>query len=306
MHYYSFNIADYANSTQHLEPMEDLAYRRMLDLYYSKEKALPLDINEIARLIRMRTHTECIAVVLQDFFIKSKDGYVNITADESLKDIYTKSEKARAAANARWNKIKELEDSGKDANAMQTHSDGSADGMPPITHNPLPNNKDKSIEQNALLEEGFDIFYSAGLRKKSKVRAFAKFKSLAKQMKADPIEFGQLLAADVQARIAKQQFGIDKLHPSTYLNNQRWTDEHDETNNGQPASTGKQSAAERQAARIAAKYGHTGGGLGMAEGGGDLRGAMVEGEWRNAITHVEPSIEQARPIDCEEWNQTDY
>lgn len=163
-----------------------------------------------------------------------------------------------------------------------------------------------SYEDEHLLEEGFDIFYSAGLVKKSKAQAYKKFKSLAKQMKADPIEFGQLLAADVQARIAKQQFGIDKLHPSTYLNNQRWTDEHDETNNGQPASTGKQSAAERQAARIAAKYGHAGGGLGMAEGGGDLRGAMVEGEWRNTIAHVEPSIEQARPIDCEEWNQTDY
>ena len=140
MHYYQFNIADYANSTQHLEPMEDLAYRRMLDLYYSKEKALPLDLKEIARLIRMRTHTECIAVVLQDFFIKSKDGYVNITADESLKVIYTKSDKARAAANARWNKIKELEESGRDADASPEHCSEGADGMLPNTHNPIPNN----------------------------------------------------------------------------------------------------------------------------------------------------------------------
>lgn len=140
MHYYQFNIADYANSTQHLEPMEDLAYRRMLDLYYSKEKPLPLDVSEIARLIRMRSHTECIAVVLQDFFIKSKDGYVNLTASESLSGIYTKSDKARAAANARWSKIKELQDSGSDADALQEQCSESANGMPPKTYNPLPSN----------------------------------------------------------------------------------------------------------------------------------------------------------------------
>ena len=131
MHYYQFNIADYANSTQHLEPMEDLAYRRMLDLYYMKESPLPESIDEIARLIRMRLHTECIAVVLQDFFIKTKSGYVNITADEVLSCIYEKSEKAKAAANARWNKIKELQESNEDADAMRTHSECNADGMLP-------------------------------------------------------------------------------------------------------------------------------------------------------------------------------
>lgn len=150
MHYYQFNIADYANSTQHLEPMEDLAYRRMLDLYYSKEKPLPLDVAEIARLIRMRSHTECIAVVLQDFFIKSKDGYVNLTASESLSVIYTKSDKARAAANARWSKIKELQDSRGDADALQEQCSESANGMLPNTYNPLPSNPlPKVIDKSA-------------------------------------------------------------------------------------------------------------------------------------------------------------
>ena len=155
------------------------------------------------------------------------------------------------------------------------------------------------------LEQGFDIFYSAGLVKKSKSQAYKKFKSLAKQMKADPLEFGQLLATDVQTRIAKQQFGIDKLHPSTYLNNQRWTDEHEETNNGRTTPSGKQSAAERINARNEAKYGHSGGGLGLGESCGDLRGAMGEGERRSAIAYVEPSSEQVGSIDCEEWGETD-
>ena len=166
--------------------------------------------------------------------------------------------------------------------------------------------KDKSALQEELLEQGFDIFYSAGLVKKSKAQAYKKFKSLAKQMKADPLEFGQLLAKDVQTRIAKQQYGIDKLHPSTYLNKERWTDEHEETNNGRTAPTCKQSAAERINARNDAKYGYTGSGLGMDESCGDLRGAMGEGERGRSITYVEPSSEQAGSIDCEEWNQADY
>ncbi len=178
-----------------------------------------------------------------------------------------------------------------------------ADSLLLIPDSPILN---PSYEDLHLLEQGFEIFYSAGLVKKSKAQAYKKFKSLAKQMKADPLEFGQLLARDVQTRIAKQQFGIDKLHPSTYLNNQRWTDEHEETNNGQFTPTGKQSAAERINARNDAKYGHTGSGLGVGESSGDLRGAVGEGERRNPITYVEPGSEQVGSIDCQEWDQTDY
>ena len=145
----------------------------------------------------------------------------------------------------------------------------------------------KHIERNDSLEDGFSIFYSAGLVKKSKAQAFRKFKALVKQMDADPIEFGTLLSVDVQTRIAKQQFGIDKLHPSTYLNNQRWTDEHEESNNGQLAPNGKQSAAQRIAARNAEKYGQPSSGLPLAEGGGGVRRAMGSGEWGGSTYDME-------------------
>lgn len=165
--------------------------------------------------------------------------------------------------------------------------------------------KSKDIEQSTLLETGFNIFYSAGLVKKSKVQAFKKFKALVKQMNADPVEFGNLVAIDVKNRIAKQQFGIDKLHPSTYLNNQRWDDEH-ETDNGNGAPSGRQSAAERIAARNAAKYGQPSSGLGLAAGGGDLRGAVDEGEWRDSFPHVDPCPEQIEYVDCEEWDSSNH
>ena len=77
MHYYSFNIGDYASHTSHLDPLEDIAYRRMIDWCYLHEESLPEDVDQIARLIRMREHCTCIANVLHEFFTLDDDGYSN-------------------------------------------------------------------------------------------------------------------------------------------------------------------------------------------------------------------------------------
>lgn len=145
MHYYQFNIGDYASSTQHLDPIEDIAYRRMLDLYYSKESPLPKDIEQIARLIRMRSHKDSIAIVLDEFFSKEKDGYHNKGADKALERVYKKSEAARKSAEARWNKNKDLESCERIANASETQCENNADGMLPNTHNPIPNTHNKDL-----------------------------------------------------------------------------------------------------------------------------------------------------------------
>jgi len=126
MYYYQFNIGDYVSSTQHLDENEDLAYRRMLDVYYSKELPLPEDQKNIARLIRMRTHSESIAIVLHEFFTLKKDGYHCIRADKEILAFQSKSDKARKSAEARWNKNKDLPDKSIDANALRTHSEGNA------------------------------------------------------------------------------------------------------------------------------------------------------------------------------------
>lgn len=126
MHYYQFNIGDYVSSTQHLDETEDLAYRRMLDIYYSKELPLPIDQKDIARLIRMRTHSESIAVVLHEFFVLEKDGYHCARADKEVLAFQAKSDKARKSAEARWNKNKDLPEKTTDANALRTDCEGNA------------------------------------------------------------------------------------------------------------------------------------------------------------------------------------
>ncbi len=142
MHYFQFNIGDYARDTAHLTEMEDLAYRRMLDLYYRAEGPLPASIEEIARLIRMRSHVASIAIVLQDFFAECADGYRNHRADQELQNTYSKSAKAKASAQARWNKNKDLQK----PDAMRTHSEGNADDVLPITHDTLPITQDTVVK----------------------------------------------------------------------------------------------------------------------------------------------------------------
>ena len=131
MNYYQFNIGDYSSHTTHLEPLEDLAFRRMLDYIYLHEKPLPNDLDEIGKLIRMRTHSDCIAYVLKEFFSLTKDGYTNNRATSEILTFQEKSAKASASANARWSKNKNKNKSlpskkSVDANALRTECEGNA------------------------------------------------------------------------------------------------------------------------------------------------------------------------------------
>ncbi len=92
MNYYPFHLGDYAAHTAHLEPMEDLAYRRMLDAYYLNERALPGDAAKVARLIRLPKFLSVVEVVLAEFFELSEDGYHNKRADAELTLMVAKQE----------------------------------------------------------------------------------------------------------------------------------------------------------------------------------------------------------------------
>jgi uncharacterized protein YdaU (DUF1376 family) len=123
MFYFQFNIGDYQSHTAHLTEMEDLAYRRMLDWCYLHQKSLPVEISDIARLIRMRSHTDSIASVLREFFESTADGWVNRRVQQEIERFAEKSEKARKSAKARW-----------DANALPPQSEGNANHKPRTTN----------------------------------------------------------------------------------------------------------------------------------------------------------------------------
>ena len=80
MKYYQFHLGDYAQHTGHLDPIEDIAYRRMLDMYYREQAPLPVDVQRIAKLIRMPEHAATVRDMLVEFFIESPEGYRNTRA----------------------------------------------------------------------------------------------------------------------------------------------------------------------------------------------------------------------------------
>ena len=137
MFYYSFNIGDYQSHTAHLSEMEDLAYRRMLDWCYLHEKPLPEDVDEIARQIRMRSHSDCIAIVLREYFVRTDEGYINDRVQHELSRAAEKSSKARLSAEVRWSTKKT-----KNANALPTQSERNAIPIHQDTNTPI--HKDKA------------------------------------------------------------------------------------------------------------------------------------------------------------------
>ena len=100
MHYYQFNIGDYVSHTRHLSPIEDIAYRRLLDAYYLSERPLNSGITAVARQIGMREHEEEVSLVLNEFFALTDDGWINTRADKEIAHFKGKIEQASKAGKA--------------------------------------------------------------------------------------------------------------------------------------------------------------------------------------------------------------
>jgi uncharacterized protein YdaU (DUF1376 family) len=144
MHYFQFNIGDYASHTRHLSLMEDLAYRRLLDLYYLRDGQLYGNESEVARQIGMRDHVDDVRQVLIDFFILDVDGkWIHHRCDAEITHFRQKSEKAsnagKASAQRRSNvRLTDVQPTNK---------------QEPITNNQQPelsSNEDMSSDDDAL------------------------------------------------------------------------------------------------------------------------------------------------------------
>lgn len=207
--------------------MEDLAYRRMLDLYYRTESPLP-EPSEIARLIRMRDHAATIRDVLNEFFEHSEDGYRHARCDAEIANMQDKQAKARASAQASVN--------ARSANAQRAPNERSTDVELP-TPTPTPITKKevsvaKATSQQppgptgprvavASLFEDFWRAYPKKVGKDDARRAFEKRKPDA--------ELAGAMVSAVNAQKQSPQWKKDGgqyiPNPATWLNQGRWQDE---------------------------------------------------------------------------------
>lgn len=155
MHYYTFNIGDYHSHTAHLDPIEDLAYRRMLDWVYLHESPLPDNIKQIAKLIRLPDEYDRIASVLREYFDLSEYGYTQKKAMQEIERFKSKSDKARAAINERWARERE----NRDTDVLRTKNERNTNHKP-ITNNhkekDLSNDRSKNVTVHDLVAFGID------------------------------------------------------------------------------------------------------------------------------------------------------
>jgi uncharacterized protein YdaU (DUF1376 family) len=170
VNYYEHHIGDWVKDTAHLSMIEDGAYRRLMDAYYTREAPLPESKRECCRLVRAVTKAERVAVesILDEFFDLKADGWHQKRCDEEIARFHESEpdraanreaakERQRRARARRKSLFEELRTHGvtpefnattSELEAMlsqATKRDGKRDVTQPvtrddtITHSPLPN-----------------------------------------------------------------------------------------------------------------------------------------------------------------------
>lgn len=152
MHYYKFNIATWALHTSHLSLEEEAVYFRLVNHYYDSEQPIPLETQSVIRRLRLASHSDIVASILDEFFTKTDKGFLHNRCEELLKEYrktVTKNRK-NAAKGGRPRK-----------NAASSETQSVSSGIPEVSQeNPtgIPNqelltNNYKPLTTNKELEK---------------------------------------------------------------------------------------------------------------------------------------------------------
>ena len=206
MIWYKFHLGDYITHTLHLSDAEDLAYRRLLDLYYMSEKPIPLDTQSVSRKIRL--DLDITESVLGEFFEQTPEGYRNARCDAEIVKYQHQVENNRSLGK-RGGRPKKTE----------TETESKPNTNP-------KKNKNKNINTNtstASTPSRFDDFWSTWPTSKRKVGRAA---VLAKWEKHNLDEVADTIIEHVKVmKTSEQWLGGYEPAPMTYINQRRWEDE---------------------------------------------------------------------------------
>jgi uncharacterized protein YdaU (DUF1376 family) len=95
MNYYRLHIGDYLRDTAHLSLLEHGVYARLLQVYYTREAAIP--DTEKYRVVGARAPDERDAVdaVLREFFVLTDAGWTQSRCDREIAEYQAKAERNR-------------------------------------------------------------------------------------------------------------------------------------------------------------------------------------------------------------------
>ena len=184
INFYPHHIGDYLTATAHLSWLEDCAYRRLLDVYYSREQTLPVDVAQTCRLVRAISKDERKAVetVLQEFFMLTESGWSHGRCEQEIEKARVSAERSKANGmkggrpqQSKPNPNPQITQQVNSGLSKTTHSepDPKAPNPNPIT-NPINTPK---APKGAV--DGFEEFWSAYPRKDAKPLAMKAFSKVA-------------------------------------------------------------------------------------------------------------------------------
>jgi len=201
MIWYKFHIGDYLTHTVHLSDAEDLAYRRLLDLYYMSEKEIPLDTESVARKIRL--DLDITESVLDEFFERTETGYFNNRCHVEVTKYQHQVENNR-----------QLGKRGGRPSKTESKTESKAKDNP---------KKIQIQKKNINTSSKFDEFWNAWPASKRKV---AKAECQKKWAKAGLDSVAETIISQVNIlKVTDQWTGGFEPAPLTYINQRRWEDD---------------------------------------------------------------------------------
>jgi len=202
--WYKFHLGDYITHTTHLSDAEDLAYRRLLDLYYMSEKQIPLNTESVSRKIRI--DLDITESVLGEFFEKTENGYFNHRCHVEVAKY-----QAQVANNQRLGKL------GGRPKKTESVSESEPNGNP----KKIQIKNINTISSQATTSR-FDEFWSTWPTSKRKV-AKSTCETKWHKLKLDTV--ADKILANVNALKGSEQWttGFEPA-PLTYINQRRWED----------------------------------------------------------------------------------
>lgn len=253
MHYYKRHIKDYRARTQGLSLLGHGIYTTLLESYYLQEKPFPLDHQEIYMEIGAHSNDERQLVdwILKKYFTVIDDAYHQTHCDEVL-DKYHRNAKTKRDNGSKGGRPPKETDDAKTKSVSKQNRDETVTGLT-INHEPLTSKK--NIHQCAI-DDAVNYFWEHGTRPKDpptggvskpalkrvgKKPATTKLRKILKALpkEIEPLVFVKFLVEDIRKRFELGTFGIENLHPATYISQERWEDEPYEnlrSNSGQRPS----------------------------------------------------------------------
>jgi uncharacterized protein YdaU (DUF1376 family) len=181
--------------------MQDLAYRRLLDLYYLHEKPIPEE--NPWSYIGLNDCSTDVQRVLNDYFVLTSKGWVNKRANEQIEEYRNKQKSASLAGK----KSAEVRKANKDATLEQPLNDRSTDVQLNINHKPL-NIKQEPIKDNYGSPEGVSLEVWQDFVKQRKAKKAAITETAIKGIQREANKAGMTLNAALQEICARGWTGF--------------------------------------------------------------------------------------------------